>query len=192
MSWKFVLYVILMCIVLGLTIWGLKARHKSQAETRESVDLGLKQRPEEKFLMSLSDKVYARFGTVGFDRLTVAEKVFFCVWELEGEINDGGFDQFFFNSGGNYAVEAVDAFKKIGASKTAGIVRRANSVFKNECPPKNWTARQDELLALPESATEMLRRLDNEFYKYDEDLSILLYEFVIKHRGEFPGEFPDD
>lgn len=186
MSWKFVLYVIVMCIVLGLIIWRLEARHKSQAEARESVDLGLRKRPEEKFLMSLSDKVYARFGKVEFARLTEAEKVFFCVWELEGEINNGGFDQFFFNSGGNYAVEAVDAFEKIGASKTAGIVRRANSVFKNGRPPKDWTARQDELLALPESATETLRRLDNEFYKYDEDLSILLYEFVIKHRGEFP------
>ena len=58
-------------------------------------------------------------------------------------------------------------------------------MFKNGKPPKDWNARQEELTRLPKSAQETLRHLDNEFYKYDEDITKLLYEFVVKHHSEF-------
>ena len=186
MKWKSLLLGIIICTVIIISIYRRERKRELREQAQETFDLFLKNRPEEfKYLMEISDKVFTRLEKVGFDGLTDAEKVFFCVWVLTGQVDNGGFDQFFFNSSGNYSTEAVDAFEKIGASKTAGIVYRANSVFKNGRPSKNWTARQDELDALPESAEERLRRLDDEFYKCDEDIDKLLYEFVVKQRSEF-------
>ena len=37
--------------------------------------------------------------------------------ELEAEINNGGFDQYFFNSAGDKAAEAINALEAIGANK---------------------------------------------------------------------------
>jgi hypothetical protein len=187
MNWKFILVVIIICTVIIVSIYRWQAKRELQEEAQQAVKLPSKNIPEEvKFLIGVSEKVFARSEKVGFDGLTDPERVFYCVWILEGQVNNGGFDQFFFNSSGNYSTETVDALEKIGAAKTAGIVRRANSVFKNGQPSKNWTARQEELLAMPESVTQILTQLDKEFYKYEEDLSKLLYEFVTKHRAEFP------
>ena len=186
MNWKFFVIGVIACLVVILTIWQSKAKRKLRERAQQQVESILKNLPEDvKFLISVSENVFARSERLGFEGLTDSEKVFFCIWTLEAEVNNGGFDQFFFNSWGKHSVEAVDAFEKIGATKTAGIVQRANSLFKNGRPPKDRTARQKELDALSQSAKDSLSRLDNEFYEYDENLEKLLHEFVVKHHAEF-------
>ena len=52
-------------------------------------------------LFDVSEKLAAREQSAGFDSLTPAEQVFHAVWWFEAELNNGGFDQFFCNSGGD-------------------------------------------------------------------------------------------
>ena len=54
-------------------------------------------------LFKVSDSVFDRYGKLGYEKLTWPEKVFVCVWGLEGEVNNGGFDQYYFNSSGDHA-----------------------------------------------------------------------------------------
>ncbi len=68
------------------------------------------------------------------------------VEELEAEVNNGGFDQYFFNSSGENAAAVIGALDKIGATKTAGIVRAACEKFPGGMPPADWIARQAVLL----------------------------------------------
>ena len=186
MNWKFLLVGIIICTVIILSIYRNRSKRQLQEEAQQAVKLALQNIPEEvKFLMGISEKVFDRLEKVGFDGLTDSEKVFYCVWVLEGQVNNGGFDQYFFNTRGEYSVEAVDAFEKIGAGKTAEIIGRANSIFENGRATKDRTARKEDLDALPESAQEALRGLDDEFYKCDEDFDKLLYEFVVKHEAGF-------
>jgi hypothetical protein len=96
--------------------------------------------------------------------------------ELEGEVNNGGFDQYFYNSAGDNTAEAIQALEEIGALKMADIVRRAASRFPGGMPPKERFARQDVLLSYsPDS--KAFYDLDDEFYAYPDNLSELLKKY---------------
>ncbi len=119
--------------------------------------------------------------------LTPAEATFVRVWELEAEVNNGGFSQFYFNSAGDHAASTVDALEEIGAGRTAEIVRAANSVFPGAAPPSDTYERQDLLEALGESGEEKLETWDGEFFKYQDNLSELLCRFVDNNRNAIRG-----
>ena len=57
------------------------------------------------------------------------ERVFVAVWTLEADVNNGGFDQYYVNSSGDYAWFAPQALRAVGAEKTAEIVEQANTAF---------------------------------------------------------------
>jgi len=99
---------------------------------------------------------------------------------LEAEVNNGGFDQFFFNSAGDFTAETIEALETIGASSTADILKRAAVKFPGEMPPKDRGVRQDALLEIsPEP--NAFQELDQEFYAYPDDLSGLLGEYLSAH-----------
>ena len=49
-------------------------------------------------------------------------------------MNNGGVSQFFFNSSGNFANKLAQAYKEIGAPKTAEICNTAVNAFKQKLP----------------------------------------------------------
>jgi len=72
--------------------------------------------------------------------------------ELEMSINNGGFDQYFFNSYGEDALEAAAYLRLIKADKMADIVDSAISKFPDGKVPKDRDDRQDILEKIsPES-----------------------------------------
>lgn len=119
------------------------------------------------------------------DGLNESQKVLLIVENLEREINNGGFHQFYFNSSGNYANETIDALTKIGANKTVEIVKKANLEFKKGVVPKDRVKRQNELELIKEKAEENWNKCDLEFYEYNDDLTELLMVFVLKHKSDF-------
>lgn len=64
-------------------------------------------------LIALSESPDARFWRVDYHQLSPPERVFRAIWELEGEANNGGLDQYFFNSSGSLVPDVVDALKTI-------------------------------------------------------------------------------
>jgi len=135
----------------------------------------------ESFLFSIVDEVQRKQRDSGFSGLTPREQVFYLVWALEAEVNNGGFDQFLLNSAGDYTSESVDALRQIGAIRMASLVQQAIEVFLPAAPSRSWSERQTQVLALTESQAACLQRLDNEFYTYPEDLSQLLASFMQEH-----------
>ena len=116
--------------------------------------------------------------------LSVPERIFYTTQTLEEEVNNGGFDQFFFNSSGNLANEVVHAFTEIGAVKTADICRKAFSVYGEEVPADR-DERQDILELLNEEQEEILERCADVFFDYEENLNELNYAFVMRNKNEF-------
>ena len=115
--------------------------------------------------------------------LSAAECVFYITMCLESEVNNGGFSQFFFNSGGNFANELVSAFTEIGAVRTAEICRRAVSIY-GERVPDDREARERLLLEHQEVGC-FLDACDAEFYQCEEDLLALRYSYVMTRRSHF-------
>ena len=116
--------------------------------------------------------------------LSAPERLFYTTQILEEEVNNGGFDQFFFNSSGNLANEVVHAFTEIGAVKTADICRKAFSVYGEEVPADR-DERQDILELLNEEQEEILERCADVFFDYEENLNELNYAFVMRNKDDF-------
>ena len=115
-------------------------------------------------------------------KLNEYERVFFITQTLEQEVNNGGFSQFFFNSSGDFSNEVVDAFKKIGAFKTAEICKKALAVFNGEVPTDR-TERENLLDSL--DCDDVLSECDDAFYEYEDNLEELNHEYIMQNRKFF-------
>lgn len=129
--------------------------------------------------MLLIDKATDKYFRSGFESMTDIEKALFCVWTLESEVNNGGFNQYYWNSAGDFSKETVCFLEDVGASETASILKAANENFGNEGPPKDRTERQQRLEELERFGALKLDSLDQEFYEYPDDLTELLYQFAL-------------
>lgn len=98
------------------------------------------------------------------------------VESLEAEINNGGFDQFFFNSSGDKTADTIAALEAIGAKHTADIVRQAASKFPNGMPSTDRTLRQYQLEKISPDG-EAFETQDNAFYEYKDNLAALIKAF---------------
>nr|WP_255651237.1 DMP19 family protein [Cesiribacter sp. SM1] len=112
------------------------------------------------------------------NNLSAPEKVFVYIDYLDRQVNNGGFHQFFFNSTGEYAHEVLDAYEAIGAHKTADIIERAIKLFPVLPIPKDTLVRRTVMLDLTEEIEDAWNSLDDEFYKYEDDVLRLLIEFL--------------
>ena len=87
------------------------------------------------FLIAINERLNAR-SSYGehLDRLSAEEQVFYICNLLMEEVNNGGFDQFLYNSSGNYAHRVEECLRIIGANKTADICHTAFSAFGKPIP----------------------------------------------------------
>jgi hypothetical protein len=139
-------------------------------------------------LIGLSENPNSAYMKIDFDDQTKAEQVFHLIWELEAEVNNGGFGQYFSNSSGEQAHQVVTALETIGADATADIARRAiEIVFGSESPARDTKRRQAMVAQLPPSKLEELNECDDSFFRYPNDLTTLLYDFIAANRSSVRG-----
>lgn len=106
------------------------------------------------------------------------EDVARLVETFEGEVNNGGFHQFFYNSTGNETAKIIQALETIGARKVAGIVKKAAGKFPGGMPPEDRFLRQDLLLEKVDPEIKVFQDLDDAFYAYPDDLQGLLEKYM--------------
>lgn len=118
-------------------------------------------------------------------RLNECQKIFYLNQCLEREINNGGFDQFYFNSSGNFAEETVRSLKAVGAHKTAEILFRANSVFSEGNVPKDQEPRQRLVEAIEKDGNNQWQQLEDKFMAYEDDLNSLNMSYIRTNIDKF-------
>ncbi len=119
------------------------------------------------------------------NKLTEQQKQFYYNQCLEREINNGGFNQYFFNSSGDFAHKTVQSLQTIGAKKTADILQKAIDQFPNSNVPEDRTERQEILEQIQETADVVWEDLDQNFFSYEDDLNTLNIDFVRKNKDKF-------
>jgi len=172
---------LLQTTILILAVTGLISGCGNASRNRVD-EMGNKNEAREKLLFDYADVAFDRLAKVGYDELDSIDKVFVCVWSLEGEVNNGGFDQYYFNTSGDWAFDTPNALLAIGATHTAAIVDRGNALFGDSGPSPDSATRQNQLDGLSESAQNQLNSLDDEFYRYTDDLSALLAAYLATHK----------
>ena len=164
--------------------WGRSKKEKSK-EKKIDIESLLNQTEDDSLLIHLSQYVFDKYYKKGFDNLTKPEQIFFMIDQFEMEINNGGFEQYYGNSASDYAQDVPFALESIGASYTADLVRKGNSLFPNGLPPKIWPDRQVLLDSIVDDIRDQLSELDNAFYEYKDPLGELQREYIRKHKDFF-------
>ena len=142
-------------------------------------------------LLSASEK--ASFGKEDFASQSLPQKVFSALWEVESEVNNGGFSQYFLNSSSESATFVVEALETLGAPKTAHFCKRAIDTAFPDGLPKSVEAIRSAAASFPDSVLTALEPLDQEFFSYPDNLTNLLFAYVSQHPEEFgPLPKPDD
>ncbi|MGH9856787.1 MAG: DMP19 family protein [Acidobacteriota bacterium] len=137
------------------------------------------------FVIALSDRVFDRFANVGFTGLTEAEQTFFCIVSLDGEVNNGGFDQFFFNSSGDYSLPTLPALQRIHADYTANLFKQALSTFKNGAPNADREQRWKQMDEFTDAQNHTLSKLDLEYYEEHDKITDLLCSYARSKKIDF-------
>jgi len=140
------------------------------------------------FYFKLIEVLYSRIensGSQSWDCLNAGEKAAIAIWELDGEVNNGGFDQYFFNSSGDHALEAVPALKLVGAVKTEALVRKALTAFPHGVPSEDRDIRCEQLDRIEVGVPALWRDLEDEYYAEPEDLTELVFAYCHQRRSDF-------
>ena len=119
------------------------------------------------------------------ERLSHAEQVIYLVITLEGEVNNGGFAQFLYNSGGSFTYETAPAFCAIGAEEIAAICDRAFSAFGQPIPADRTERNAFLDDAITDEIDDILSQCATDFYAYPDNLTELCYDFIMAHREQF-------
>ena len=137
-------------------------------------------------LFKVWDRVWCRYQTVGWTALTPAEQVFYVVWHLESEVNHGGFQYYYYYSGGDHALDAPAALDTIGAGNLKAILLKANAAFPDSKPPRDIDQRQAYLDdELGERQHLIWASLDEQVFKYPDPTEALLWQFYLSHKEHF-------
>lgn len=116
-----------------------------------------------------------------------SRQAIYMIWLLESEVNNGGYNQFYFNSSGQFYKHLPEALKLVGANKFADLTKKANDTFLRE--NSKITQHQDGTLeGFSKSYDDNpLNKFDHEFYDLYkiEDLQQIQIDFIRKNKTEF-------
>jgi hypothetical protein len=141
-------------------------------------------------LIRLSESDKTKFGKQDFARQSVPQKVFSAIWQVEAEVNNGGFSQYFLNSIDESASFVVEALATIGAPKTADICRRAIVTAFPDGLPGAFESIRSAAADFSDQTLTKLESLDQEFFSYPHNLTDLLFAYVSEDPEEF-GPLPE-
>ena len=117
--------------------------------------------------------------------LSDQERVIYFTFQLEAEVNNGGFYQFFYNAYGDISADLVASFEAIGAEQTAGICKKAVGVFDENLPADRTQRREFLDRTFTDEMSQVLSECDEEFYSQTDDLEKLNYQFIMKNKAGF-------
>ncbi len=116
-----------------------------------------------------------------------SRQAIYLISRLEAEVNNGGYNQFYFNSSGQFATALPEALKLVAATQFADLTERANSTFEKE--KSKITEDQDGTVEGFSKSYENnpLNKFDEEFYKLNDakTLQKIQVGYIRKNKKEF-------
>jgi hypothetical protein len=153
--------------------------------TRKSIESSKKHYAQERELdrtcpfralwRELVDRVHNRPG--GFEAFSEAEKQYYAVRVLVGEVYNGGFDQYFHNSSANNYRYAELGLMRIGATDSLALLRTSKAVvFGDDSVPIEQSQRRMRLKSMGDLPA--LDLLDSKFWTDPDSLDTKLERFA--------------
>lgn len=122
---------------------------------------------------------------------SAAEWTVFRVWSLLGEVSNGGFDQYFFNSSGNHAGRTRDALRSIGDVQAVPILEEALGLFPGEVSADR-DVRWKQLDGLSQGTRGRFEALDRRLSAVTDGVVEKLAAYIRAHRLEITPRKEED
>jgi hypothetical protein len=113
----------------------------------------------------------------GFDGLSPAERLYFSVRILVGDVYNGGFIQYFDNAAETYHEYAIRGLKDLGASESLALLEKARALLR----PHDLSDSDDAAELSPATEAE-LDGLAQRFWADPDDLEPRLERFAREHQ----------
>jgi len=114
--------------------------------------------------------------------LAHTEKLYYAVRLLDGEVYNGGFHQYFFNSSSTHYAYAEEGLIVVGADRTLELLLDAKElVFPGIGVPEATGERRQALRSLPRPNDLRLAELDSQYYKDPDGLADRIEAFAREH-----------
>ena len=144
--------------------------------------------PDEKLELAVIDYVDAQVREQ-FDReleivsaLPEGARSIYATWWVEAEVHNGGFNQYFWNSAGQFAAIAAAGFRLIGAPDHARLMERAIVIRREDRGRLQKFRNRGTIKAFSDSYEDNpLNELDDEFFGLTVDLRTLRIHFIRAH-----------
>lgn len=115
-------------------------------------------------------------------QLPAGLRALYLTWGVMSEVNNGGFNQYYWNGGVRFAEQAVAAFEFFSAHAYADLMREANELRAQESMQIEELEEEGTIAAFADSyKVSRLRPLDDRFHELGDRLSAL---HIAKIRSE--------
>jgi hypothetical protein len=103
------------------------------------------------------------------DRATPEQAILICVYNLQAEVLNGGWHQYFGNSAADDLPRLRSALRKIGAARALNLLKTACGLFPRGSPGRTHQTRLRQLEKMSAKRLQTMETLDDEFVTIVED-----------------------
>jgi hypothetical protein len=151
---------LLLMVVLGV---GAALALRLSRKSPENGDMNKEMAPDQ--------VVHDRWKKVGYDHLLPEERDYIRIWWLVAEVSNGTFHQYFFNSAGDEAEEALIALRECGDHHGARVLQDALDILKPYGGyTRNREERQEHLAKMNGSGDSPPREVERQIRKVTNEL----------------------
>jgi hypothetical protein len=121
---------------------------------------------------AVNNIIFDEDGTEHLERVSKEAKLIYVLCCFEGEIHNGGFASFFFNSSGDYTFDILEGLKYFEAESYNSCLRKAISWFPDKEPSKKREVRWNQMEPFEddENFQSEMSEVESEFYKCRDNL----------------------
>lgn len=134
--------------------------------------------------LQISDIIFDKESSSGYETFTDAERNFYCIDGFIRGMGNGGVAQFFYDHG-HHTKDTAKALEEIKASNAIKLLKDAVSCFPDEQVPQNNDDREILVSNLEEQHGDLWARISDRFYDAETELIKLTLKYVNKHLRSF-------
>jgi len=133
----------------------------------------------------LSDRLMDAYKKKTWEGLTQQQRYYYAVSELDGEVNNGGLDQYLSNPSGEHAKEALEGLYEVGLTARARRLSKEYDRIGKFGPSKNATVREGQLHILRQKNEDPFSAFDDAYYEDKTSVFAYLAIYAVKNKAAF-------
>jgi antitoxin component YwqK of YwqJK toxin-antitoxin module len=118
-------------------------------------------------------------------RFSRGQKALYFWWYLDGQVNNGGFVQFYYNGYGIYVPAIIKGLEYIGDNEMAELVKGAHKIYLKNKKTIDKARERDLFGGDLYDRLDKLGEYDDKYYKINTQTMLIIEKYAKQHPNEF-------